>query len=306
MQQTDSWQKPHDVVFYMYSILDVPMRNCNSFYSQLFWLFLTHAANSSLWHDLDIVRNSIVTPPDNSLGNLVLCVESVCWSSSRFESALSKTSIDIVLFLRQSLIEGAKCRDIVLFFLLFYNPIEAELHSVSPGSTNTAYLLMVFPVLLSSFSSSSSLSIWPQYSSHFFLFFLNPQYLSPHPFLSFLSFHLISVIFFPLYSPAFSHHLSPFTEGLCASFASLCCSQAFISAAGAPLAGCQSLLAQKPAHSSNTIHWTCIRTQPIVTARPSDWNHPISFLKYLGVNSMNVSFTNQLQSTQYLLSTLLV
>ncbi len=144
---------------------------------------------------------------------------------------------------------------------------------------------MVFPVLLSSFYSSSSLSIWPQYSSHFFLFFLNPQYFSPHPFLSFLSFHLISVILFPLYSPAFFHHLSPFTEGLCASFASLC--WAFISAAGAPLAGCQSLLVQKPAHSSNTIHCTCIRTQPIVTARPSDWNHPISFLKYWGVNSLN-------------------
>ncbi len=160
---------------------------------------------------------------------------------------------------------------------------------------------MVFPVLLSSFSSSSSLSIWPQYSSHFFLFFLNPQSLSPHPFLSFLSFHLISVIFFPLYSPPFSHHLSPFTEGLCASFASLCCSRAFISAAGAPLAGCQSLLVQKPGRSSNTIHCTCIKTQPIVTTRSSDWNHPISFLKYLGMISMNVSLTNQLQSTQYLL-----
>lgn len=64
--------------------------------------------------------------------------------------------------------------------------------------------------------------------------------------------------------------LSSFTEGLCASFPSLCCSRAFISAAGAPLAGCQSLLVQKPAHSSNTIHCTCIRIQPIITARPSD------------------------------------
>lgn len=119
------------------------------------------------------------------------------------------------------------------------------------------------------------------------LFLESPILLSP-PIsqLSFVSSHLCH--FLPsLLSSAFFHHLSPFTEGLCASFASLCCSWAFISAAGAPLAGCQSLLVQKPAHSSNTIHCTCIRTQPIVTARPSYWNHPISFLKFWGVNSLN-------------------
>lgn len=122
----------------------------------------------------------------------------------------------------------------------------------------------------------------PQFFSHFSL---------PHRSLSIFisqlslfSSHLCH--FFPFYSHAVFPHLSSFTEGLCASFSSLCCSRVFISAAGAPLAGCQSLLAQKPAHSSNTIHCTCIKTQPIVTARPSDWNHPISFFKYWGLNSL--------------------
>lgn len=138
------------------------------------------------------------------MGNLVLCIECVCWFSSYFESALSKTSIDIVLFsykvsLKEQSVELLYCSS-----PLFYNPIETELLSVSPGAatllTSWWFPLFYSPLLLPiPLPFHLTPTLFP-----FLSLFLVSQYFSPNLFLSFLSFHLIFCHFFPLYSLAFS------------------------------------------------------------------------------------------------------
>lgn len=210
-----------------------------------------------------------------AVGNLVLSIECVCWFSSCFESALSKPSIDIVRFSDKASLKEQSVELLYCSSALFYNPIETELLSVSPGAATlpaSRWFPLFFSLLLLPLPFHLTSTLFP-----FFHFFLLSPYFSPNPFLSFLSFHLISVI--SSLSLLLPPPISPPSLKVYVLLFPLCCSRAFISAVGAPLASCQSLLVQKPAHSSNTIHCTCIRTQPIVTARPSDQNHPSSFFQ---------------------------